>query len=339
MLNITINITMQRQLIPYCTVSHAYCTPLLHTFPSFQGYIVFSRKVSAEDFSALVEKAFNLMCNESGQIGNLNVTGKLVELTPVGEALVVGDLHGDLQSLAAILRKSNFVSRMTQEKNAAIIFLGDYGDRGPKSTELIYVILMLKLAFPRQVILLRGNHEGPSDLMASPHDLPLQLQRKFKEKWVLIYQKLTEFFSCLYIAVYVKERYLMVHGGLPAKVRSLEEITQADQLHPDKPFLEELLWNDPEEEVNGTYPSPRGAGILFSKQVTQEVLGKLNAKVLIRGHEPAGEGFKINHDGKVLTLFSRKGAPYFNKHAAYLDMPLDKMFENANQLLPYIHKF
>ena len=58
-----------------------------------------------------------------------------------------------------------------------------------------------------------------------------------------------------------------------------------------------------------------------------------------RGHEPVGEGFKINHDGKVLTLFSRKGPPYFNKHAAYLDFPLSKVFDNADQLLPYVHKF
>ena len=103
--------------------------------------------------------------------------------------------------------------------------------------------------------------------------------------------------------------------------------------------MEELLWNDPDEQAHGVFPSPRGAGNLFGKTVTQEVLAKLNVKILIRGHEPAGEGYKINHDGKILTLFSRKGPPYFNTYGAYLDMPLAEKFENANQLLPYIHKF
>ena len=73
--------------------------------------------------------------------------------------------------------------------------------------------------------------------------------------------------------------------------------------------------------------------------MTDTVLAKLNAKILIRGHEPCEDGFKINHDGKVLTLFSRKGPPYFNAFGAYLDVKLDKGFENANELMPYIHKF
>jgi len=69
------------------------------------------------------------------------------------------------------------------------------------------------------------------------------------------------------------------------------------------------------------------------------VLERLNAKILIRGHEASNVGFKINHGGKVLTLFSRKGAPYFNRYGAYLQLPLTEKFENATQLAPFIHKF
>jgi protein phosphatase len=188
-------------------------------------------------------------------------------------------------------------------------------------------------------VLLRGNHEGPTDLMASPHDLPRRLEQKFKEKWVMIYQKIRELYSYLCISVYVEERYLMVHGGIPAKARTLEDIAQAEQTHPKKAFLEEILWNDPDEQVKGTYPSPRGAGNLFGKTVTEEFLNKINVKILIRGHESAREGFKINHNGKILTLFSRKGPPYYNANGAFLMLPLSEKFENANQLIPFIHKF
>ena len=51
---------------------------------------------------------------------------------------------------------------MEKTKEATLIFLGDYGDRGDKSAEIYYIILKLKLAFPEQVVLLRGNHEAPT---------------------------------------------------------------------------------------------------------------------------------------------------------------------------------
>ncbi len=286
-----------------------------------------------------LKKTIEELGSEEGEIGNLAISGRLVRIKPAGEALVVGDLHGDLDSFGVILAKSGFLCKMAQSRAAVAVFLGDYGDRGAQSPELYYVLLKLKLAYPEQVVLLRGNHEGPSDLLASPHDLPIHLQRKFGEKWGLVYQKIRELFGCFCNAAYVEERYLMVHGGLPVKICSLEEIAKADKLHPEKTFLEELLWNDPDEQVQGAFPSARGAGNVFGKTMTQEVLAKLGLKILIRGHEPAGEGFQINHGGKILTLFSRKGPPYFNRFAAYLQVPLTERFENATQLLPYVHKF
>jgi diadenosine tetraphosphatase ApaH/serine/threonine PP2A family protein phosphatase len=295
--------------------------------------------VQAEDFNKLVQKVIKLLRQEEHDLGNFTIEGKLVKLKPAGEALVIGDLHGDIESLAVILENSDFLKKMNKDKQTTLIFLGDYGDRGSQSVELYFAVLSLKLAFPGQVVLLRGNHEGPSDLMARPHDLPIFLQRKFKEKWAPVYDNIIELFDCLYLAVYVEGRYLMVHGGLPSKIRNLQEIAKADELHPTKSFLEELLWNDPDEHVSGALPSSRGVGYTFGKDVTEEVLRKLKVKILVRGHEPADEGYNISHEGRILTLFSRNGLPYFNTYGAYLELPLAKKFENANQLLPYIHKF
>jgi len=298
-----------------------------------------SKKVQVNDFIQLIEETAKSIRIEKGAFGNLTFTGKLVRLAPVGETLVIGDLHGNLESYKTVFENSHYIDRLAQEKNCTIVFLGDYGDRGTQSPELYYCLMNLKLAFPNQVVLLRGNHEGPSDLLASPHDLPLHLQRKFKDKWIPAYTKLRELFELLYNAVSVEDRYLMLHGGLPTKIHNLQEIAEADKLHPEKPFLEEILWNDPDETVKGVYPSPRGAGNLFGKTITQEILKRLDAKILIRAHEIANEGFKINHDGKILTLSSLKGPPYFNSNGAYLELPLAEKFDNVKQLLPYIHKF
>lgn len=295
--------------------------------------------VQSKAFIETVEKTINLLRSQSGKIGYLEIIESLVKLEPSGEALVIGDLHGDIESLIQILRSSSFTQKMNKREDVFIIFLGDYGDRGMHSPEVYYLILKLKLAFPRQIILLRGNHEGPKDLMASPHDLPMNFQVRFKENWMLAYSKVRQLFSLLYNAVLVEKRYLMIHGGLSQNIKSIQDLAYANITHPEKEFLEDLLWSDPDEAVGKISYSPRGAGKLFGKSVTEKVLRKLNVKVLIRGHEPALEGFKLNHECKVLTLFSRKGVPYLNDYGAYLQLPLSQEIENAKQLIPWIHKF
>jgi len=295
--------------------------------------------VNNNDFVESIEKAVQLLSKEQGHIGNMEIIGKLVKIKPYGNAVVLGDIHGDLKSLVQVLLESQFLEKAEKNEEVFLIFLGDYGDRGEHSAEVYYIISNLKESFPDKVVLMRGNHEGPEDLLAYPHDLPLQLKQRFGKDWSTAYRKIRELFNQLYNAVQVEERYLMIHGGLPSQTRSIEDLAYAHLKHPKETFLEEILWSDPMEGIEGTYFSPRGAGKLFGEDVTKKLLEKLETKVLIRGHEPCKEGFKINHGGKVLTLFSRKGAPYFNECGAYLELDLSRKVENARQLLDSIHQF
>ena len=296
-------------------------------------------EVRGEEFTQLVEETTQLLAEEDGFIGNLNVIGRLVKIKPLGEAIMVGDLHGDLESLIYILKETNFLQKVNQDNRTFLIFLGDYGDRGSYSVEVYHVVLKLKLLFPQEVILMRGNHEGPEDLLASPHDLPMQFHARFGGKWKNAYSKTQELFNHLYNAVLIEKRYLMIHAGLPAKAKTIEDLAYAHIEHPKQRLLEDMLWSDPTETIKGVYESPRGAGKLFGQDITNEVLKGFNVKILIRGHEPCRNGFKVNHRGRVLTLFSRKGPPYFNVQGAFLSVELSEKFENAEQLIPYIHKF
>ncbi len=296
-------------------------------------------EIQGDEFIQLAEKARQLIASEKGEVGNFSVIGRLVKVKPLGEAVVIGDLHGDMESMVRILEESNFLRRANQKDGVTLVFLGDYGDRGAYSAEVYYIVLKLKLLFPHKVVLMRGNHEGPEDLLAYPHDLPTQFRVRFGEKGVAAYLKIRELFEHLYSAVIVEERYLMIHGGLPAQAHTIEDLAYAHIRHPKQGFLEEMLWSDPNEMIRGLYASPRGAGKLFGEDITERVLKNFNVKILVRGHEPCENGFKINHRGRVLTLFSRKGPPYFNNCGAYLNVELSERFENAEQLVPHIHKF
>jgi len=292
-----------------------------------------------DGFVALVKEVTRMLEKEAMQVGKMLVEGKLVTLAPEGEAIIVGDVHGDLESLVYILRDSGFLQNIQSHRDVMLIFLGDYGDRGLYSAEVYYMVLQLKKWFPENVILMRGNHEGPEDLLASPHDLPFQFRHRFGQNGESAYNSIRLLFDQLYNTVLVKERYILIHGGFPTKARSLDDLAYAHKKHPKETFLEEILWNDPEEGIAETCASPRGAGKLFGHNVTTRFLGMFQVNMLIRGHEPSMEGFKLNQSGRVLTLFSRKGAPYYNEQAAYLKIDLAREVKSADDLAPWINKF
>lgn len=297
-----------------------------------------STRPSPSEYLSLIEEAKSLLVKErkEGGFGGGDVKGGLVVLEPKGTLIVVGDLHGDLESLVYVLKESKFKERA--EGGARVIFLGDYVDRGEASPQTLHAILNLKVDFPGEVVLLRGNHEGPKGLQAVPHDLPYLLKAEYGGVGEEIYREAEELFDSLPHAALVEGALLLLHGGPPTNLSSMEELALARETYPTTSFLEEILWNDPVEGL-GAYPSPRGAGKLFGEDVTDNALKISGAKALVRGHEPREEGFGVNHHGKVLTLFSRLGPPYFNSAASYLEVELERGVESAADLLRGLKKF
>ncbi|MEM2122039.1 MAG: metallophosphoesterase family protein [Candidatus Bathyarchaeia archaeon] len=276
-----------------------------------------AEEATHEEYTELISRVRRVLKAEKMGLSNsYRVIGGLAVLPPKGKALVIGDIHGDLESLRIILGDYSDGERL--------IFLGDYGDRGEYSPEVWYTVLRLKLVNPDLVLLLRGNHEGPPDLTPFPHDLPLYFRNRLgSDKGSQLYEMVKGLFPLLCHAVLVEDKYLMVHGGLPSRAHALEEIAEADALHPSAPHLEEILWSDPRDHISGTAPSPRGAGKLFGEDVTTRILGIVKAKTVIRGHEPCPLGFETLHHGKIFTVFSRMGPPYYNEEAAYLPLNLE----------------
>jgi len=309
------------------TISDAYILAQLAT------------KSTAEEFIELVRKAEVQLSNENGSCGKLEIMGRLVNVLPVGEAIIIGDLHGDLDSLVYVLNETRFLTKARKKEVVTLFFLGDYGDRGSKSPEVYYVVLKLKELFPKNVILLRGNHEGPRDLIAYPHDLQIRLKNKFGTRGLKAYLSLRALFDNLYTAAIIKGSYVLLHGGVPSQATTINDIAYAHEKHPRKPHLEEILWNDPWNQIKGTISSPRGAGRLFGQDVTKKLLEILNVKVLIRSHQCCQNGYESTHQDTVLTIFSTKSPPYTNNFGAYLRLNLSKKVKTTRQLLKNVHIF
>lgn len=77
---------------------------------------------------------------------------------PDARIVVVGDIHCDYYSLAALLLKLS-VSNYDYFENAYFVFLGDYLDRGAALFEPLLLLMDLKKILGDRMIMLRGNHE------------------------------------------------------------------------------------------------------------------------------------------------------------------------------------
>lgn len=288
--------------------------------------------MDANSFIELVDMATNVLRREkqAKQITGGMVDGRVIKLTDVPDELfIVGDLHGDLRSLLVMLNEIDFENKLADSRNK-LIFLGDYVDRGTCSVGVLYVICYLKHKFPNSVILMRGNHEAPMEFPFSSHDLPIRLTQEFGKNLArsIYFDKILHFFQLLSLFVFVPEQILMVHGGLPTEFELLRNY-KAKAIQ-DKSItnavMEELLWNDPIEHIGRGLEwehSRRGYGKHFGIEVSKKWLNASAIKLVVRGHEPC-QGFKINHGGRILTLFTCREA-YPNFGAAYLTISADKL--------------
>jgi Calcineurin-like phosphoesterase len=273
------------------------------------------------------------------------INASMIDLQVPEKLVLIGDIHGDLKSLFKILDDIHFEEYLMKANNK-IIFLGDYVDRGKDSIGVLYLICYLKQKYPNSIILMRGNHEAPVEFPFSSHDLPFGiLQRYGEHRGRLIYQKkILKFFRLLTLATVVKNRLLLVHGGLPT--RDIDFITDfrksiatAQDTCVTSSLMEEILWNDPWSDPPGiedwTY-SGRGFGRLFGPKISKKWLEISETKVVVRGHQPC-RGFKIDHDGMVMTLFSCD-EPYPDFSAGHLVISGNQLLSirNGADLIKYV---
>ncbi|HWQ17381.1 MAG TPA: metallophosphoesterase family protein [Sulfolobales archaeon] len=249
----------------------------------------------------------------------------LVEIEPRKhrEAVVIGDIHGDLDTLIQLLSYVNIEKIL--KNNGLLIFLGDYVDRGSKQLETMLFIALLKERYRGDVITLRGNHEPPDFLPVYPHDYPEILRAIYGGEGEEIYRVSRRVFDLLPYAAIYRDTVVFLHGGIPVlSTTSCSDFRCILDADNSEKILEEILWNDPAEDSDIDYmPSPRGAGFLWGEAITREFIKKTGVKIIVRGHEAVWEGYKLNHRAQVLTIFSRKGAPYYNAYAAAYKLDLE----------------
>ena len=196
-------------------------------------------------------------------------------------AKLFGDTHGQLGDLLRLFTAYGAPSHDGDIFATDYVFIGDFVDRGHHQLELVCLLLALKVAHPRAVHLLRGNHEiqGINSMygfMAHCRErLGIPAARR-------VFERVNDVFLQLPLAALVETpppfepdalpgmqappnarrpiRVFCVHGG-PGRLQRIEDLDALDRAavrldepqSQDKPpdvrqarlLVEDALWSDP----------------------------------------------------------------------------------------------
>ncbi|KAG1326235.1 serine/threonine-protein phosphatase PP1 [Cocos nucifera] len=208
---------------------------------------------------------------------------------------ICGDIHGQYLDLIRIFECGGYPPASNY------LFLGDYVDRGKHSLETICLLLAYKIKYPDKIFLLRGNHEDAK--INRVYGFYDECKRRFN---VRLWKIFCDCFNCLPIAAVIGEKILCMHGGLSPELTSLDKIRQIERPIeiPDYGLLCDLLWSDPDPEVQGWGMSDRGVSCTFGADKLVEFLEKNDLDLLCRAHQVVEDGYEFFAQRRLVTIFS-----------------------------------
>ena len=208
---------------------------------------------------------------------------------------ICGDTHGQFNDL---LRLFEFGGRPPETN---YLFLGDYVDRGKNSVETMCLLLAYKIKYPKNVFLLRGNHE--SEIINHVYGFYDECRRRYNIK---TYKLFSDCFNWLPISAIVDDKILCMHGGLSPDLVSLDRIRKIVRPTevPDKGLLCDLLWSDPDKNVDGWGTNERGVSVTFNEGIVNKIVENLDIDLVCRAHQVVERGFEFFAEKKLVTVFS-----------------------------------
>merc|ERR1712048_483455 len=239
----------------------------------------------------LPERQITLLCHAVRDV----LTNQPILLELEAPIKIVGDIHGQFYDLLRLFEYGGF------PPEANYLFLGDYVDRGKQSLETICLLLSYKIKYPENFFLLRGNHECASiNRIYGFYD---ECKRRYNIK---LWKTFTDCFNCLPLVAIVDEKIFCCHGGLSPDLESMEQIRRIMRPTdvPDQGLLCDLLWSDPDKEVQGWGENDRGVSYTFGSEVVAKFLYKHDLDLVCRAHQVVEDGYELFAKRQLVTLFS-----------------------------------
>lgn len=180
---------------------------------------------------------------------------------------VFGNIHGNYVDLMRFFDIWKMPSDQGDIAGFDYLFLGNYVDRGAFNLETICLLMALKLKYPMQIFLLRGNHEdrNVNKYLGFGDECAKRLGEDINNP-NSVFSKINDMFDCLPFAGVITDKQTQnkvfcVHGGIGStamKVDEIEKIKRPCEINlgeistQEQQLVVDLLWSDPtdsEEEI------------------------------------------------------------------------------------------
>ncbi|XVF69280.1 hypothetical protein PTKIN_Ptkin11bG0068300 [Pterospermum kingtungense] len=259
-----------------------------------------------------VRRQFFLDCNEIADLCESAERIFAVEPTVLqlkAPIKIFGDLHGQFGDLMRLFDEYGAPSTAGDIAYIDYLFLGDYVDRGQHSLETITLLLALKVEYPNNVHLIRGNHEA-ADINALFGFRIECIERMGERDGIWAWHRINRLFNWLPLAALIEKKIICMHGGIGRSINHVEQIESLQRpitMEAGSIVLMDLLWSDPTENdsVEGLRPNARGPGLVtFGPDRVMEFCNNNDLQLIVRAHECVMDGFERFAQGHLITLFS-----------------------------------
>lgn len=266
-------------------------------------------RITVDPVDAVIEKLLRIRGSRPGTSSDLNAAEIRMVCLRARDVLlhqpmllelqapikIVGDIHGQFRDMLKIFEYGGL------PPHANYLFLGDYVDRGKQSIECATMALAYKIKYPENFFILRGNHECAA--ICRIYGFYDECKRRFSIK---LWKTFIDAFNCIPVAAVIDDNIFCVHGGLSPEITTLDQIKQISRPTdiPDTGLLCDLIWADPEKDLDGWNENDRGVSFVFGADIVSSFLAKHDLDLVVRAHQVVEDGYEFFAGRQLVTIFS-----------------------------------